>query len=213
MTHRHVPNVFYWDFGISVLGYLSHGNYCPSLCFPERKYIGVTANPETLSSELILFLHEIRTVLCRYLPVRLCINLQFIFLGLCHSVYSLWCVQCSRCEFQWRTAGGSNCWPSRWCEVVQLQLHCCPRSHHCGANQCQGRGQLPAHCLIQLQAGTAVSLFIPPCSPSALPLVNLSWFHTWRDFFFGNTGISLYIHMMCHSKGPPQSLNIGKMKE
>lgn len=31
--------------------------------------------------------------------------------------------------------------PSRWCEVVQL--HCCPLSHHCGANQCQGRGQLP----------------------------------------------------------------------
>lgn len=94
--------------GISVLGYFNHGNDCPSLCFLERKYFGVIANSETLSSGLTLFTHETRAVLCRYLPARFCTNLQFIFFGLCHSLYSL-CVQCSRCEFQWRNAGGCNC--------------------------------------------------------------------------------------------------------
>lgn len=69
--------------------FFNNGNDCPSLCFLERKYIGVTANPETLSSGLTLFTHETRAVLCRYLSVRLCINLQFIFFGLCHSLYSL----------------------------------------------------------------------------------------------------------------------------
>lgn len=77
--------------GISVLGYFSHGNYCPSLCFCERKYIGVIANPETVSSELSLFTHETKTVLCRYLPVRLGVNLQvfFFFWSLSFSVFTM----------------------------------------------------------------------------------------------------------------------------
>lgn len=128
--------------GISVLGYFSHGDYCPSLCFPERRYIGVTANPETLSSELILFMYETRTVLCRYLPVRLCINPQFIFPGLCHV-----CIHCGVCsaagvDFSGEMLEAVTARPSRWYEG--LQLHCCLCSHHCGANQCQGRGQLSA---------------------------------------------------------------------
>lgn len=97
---------------------------------------------------------------------------------------------------------------SRWCEVVQLQLHCCLFSHHCGANQCQGRGQLPAQCLKQLQAGTAVPLLTPPCSPSAL--------FTFSGFIRGGI-YSLAIQNLpanpSHNQGPPESLSIGEMKQ
>lgn len=202
--------------GISVLGYFSHGNYCPSLCFCERKYIGVIANPEIVSSEWSLFTHETKTVLCKYLPVRLGVNLQVFFFFLVSVILCIYyaCVQCSRCEFQWRNAGAVIARPSRWCEVVHALLHCCLLSHHCGTDQWEGRGQLPAYCL-----GTTSGRH--SCFPSYSSLFTFSFalgeslvVLYWRNFFFGNTKSPFKSESVtCHSNGPHESLNIGKMKQ
>lgn len=103
-----------WFIRILVLGYFGH-SYCSSLCLPERKCIrtaqtqGKTQTQRGCwGSDVGLFTRETRTVLwmCRYLPVRPCIILYFIFFWLLRSLYSLsacavWLVQIS-VEKYWR---------------------------------------------------------------------------------------------------------------
>lgn len=134
---------------ILVLGYLDHGSYCSSLCLPERKYIGKNPNPEKDAQLRFRSVHtwnqdsstdvQVSASQALYNSVGFFFVVYIIFCIHCQ------CVPCSRCEFQWRSAGGCSRWvrPSRWGvpgrrrEVVQLQLRCCLLSHHCGAGLSQ----------------------------------------------------------------------------